>query len=103
MIDDRYSTIVTSVAMAFIGLAAAPRSSTESCSWCAAGAQPGNPVYLEGCQAAESFPKEFKHWKKMLPALAVKSSAATFDGKAVVTKQGPLTVDKSVPDGAAIS
>jgi len=67
------------------------------------GAQPGSLVHLEGCQPPQSYPKEFKHWKKMLPALVVKSSAATFDGTALVTDQGPITVDKAVPDGAAIS
>ena len=60
-------------------------------------------MYLEGSSAAEGYPKEFKHWKKMLPALAVKGSAATFDGTALVTAEGPITVDKAVPDGAAIS
>jgi len=70
---------------------------------CADGAQPGSLVHLEGCQPPQSYPKEFKHWKKMLPALVVKSSAATFDGTALVTDQGPITVDKAVPDGAAIS
>ena len=72
-------------------------------SWSAGGAQPGTPIHLEGRIAAESYPKEFKQWKKILPALAVKSSAATFDGTALVTEEGPITVDEAVPDGAAIS
>ena len=58
---------------------------------------------MEGSLAAVSYPKEFKQWKKILPALVVKSSTATFDGTALVTEEGPITVDKAVPDRAAIS
>ena len=73
----------------------------------AEGCKPGDPVFLEGSQQLETFPKEFKHWKKMLPHLAVKHTidgcAATFNGTSLVTSLGALRVDAAMPDGAAIS
>ena len=73
----------------------------------AEGCKPGDPIFLEGSQRLETFPKEFKHWKKMLPHLAVKHTAdgcvATFNDTSLVTSFGALRVDAAMPDGATIS
>ena len=62
-------------------------------------------MVLEGAAASTDFPKVLKSdaWRKIAALLRVQGGRATFDGKAMVTARGPLTLPGGMPDGAHVS
>ncbi|KAG1674455.1 hypothetical protein FOA52_003060 [Chlamydomonas sp. UWO 241] len=68
------------------------------------GASPGDAVYLDGGEPSTGQPKTLKSddWKKIVAALLVKGSKATYAGAPMVTAGGAITLPSDIPDGAGI-
>lgn len=72
-----------------------------------AGAQPGDPVYVEAAGLpspdAPTYVKQLKgdHWRKIAAGLKVAAGQATFEGQRLVVGSGPVTA-AGMPDGADI-
>lgn len=64
----------------------------------------GDAVFLEGNSPAAEYPKVLKSglWKDIVAGLSVQSGKATFEGQALVTSKGPVTLPAEIPDGAGI-
>lgn len=68
------------------------------------GSAPGDLVHLDGSCTPASHPKVLKSddWKKVVPGLVVQRGKATFDGTALMTAAGVVTVPPEIVDGAEI-
>lgn len=68
------------------------------------GSAPGDLVHLDGSCTPASHPKVLKSddWKKVVPGLVVQRGKATFDGTALMTAAGVVTLPPEIVDGAEI-
>lgn len=72
---------------------------------CAAeGSEAGDQVFLEGGTAPKEYAKILKSdpWKNIVESVQVQGGKAVFEGKALVTAKGPITLPPQMPDGAGI-
>ncbi|KAG2497844.1 hypothetical protein HYH03_004111 [Edaphochlamys debaryana] len=69
-----------------------------------AGAAPGDVVFLSGGAPTAAPDKVLKsdHWKKIGAGLKVVGGAASFNGRALVTAGGNVTLPSEIPEGAEI-
>lgn len=71
----------------------------------AAGSCPGDVLFLEGGAPSTSPDKQIKsdHWKKIGAGLRVSPGGrAAFNGRALVTAAGPVTLPPEIADGSEI-
>ena len=71
---------------------------------CAEGSEVGDRVFLEGGAAPREYAKTLKSdpWRSIVESLRVQGSKATFEGTALFTLKGPITLPLEMPDGASI-
>ncbi|GAB4821220.1 hypothetical protein N2152v2_008266 [Parachlorella kessleri] len=68
----------------------------------AEGAEPGQPVFVEGATPPSEFPKVCKQWSKVVEGLAVKANRASFSGRVLASTAGQVAVAEDMPEGAGI-
>ena len=61
-------------------------------------------MFLEGGEAPAEYAKTLKSepWKSIVESLSVQGGKALYDGKALVTAKGAITLPPEMPDGAGI-
>lgn len=71
---------------------------------CAEGSEVGDKVFLEGGAAPSDYAKTLKSdpWRSIVESLRVQGGKATFEGKALCTSRGPITLSPDMPNGASI-
>ena len=70
----------------------------------AEGSEVGDRVFLEGGAAPSEYAKILKSdpWRSIVEGLRVQGGKATFEGKALFTSQGAITLPAEMPNGASI-
>ena len=68
------------------------------------GSHAGDKVFLEGGEAPAEYAKTLKSepWKSIVENLSVQGGRASYEGKALVTAKGAITLPLEMPDGAGI-
>lgn len=71
---------------------------------CAEGSEVGDKVFLEGGAAPSEYAKSLKSepWRSIVESLRVQDGKATFEGKALCTAKGAVTLPPEMPNGASI-
>ena len=70
----------------------------------AEGSDAGDKVFLEGGEAPAEYAKTLKSepWKSIVEKLNVQGGKALYEGKALVTAKGAITLPLEMPNGAGI-
>ncbi len=71
---------------------------------CAEGSEVGDKVFLEGGAAPSEYAKTLKSepWRSIVESLRAQDGKATFEGKALCTAKGVVTLPPEMPNGASI-
>ena len=68
------------------------------------GSDAGDKVFLVGGEAPAEYAKTLKSepWKSIVENISVQGGRASYEGKALVTAKGAITLPLEMPDGADI-